>query len=77
MGNEEILNEKSEIFYKDLTFDKNNITNLEDSSENLNEKISLRISLTNIQNNCNYSIQIFSLDNRDNFVKEMFISCSV
>ena len=66
MGNEEILNEKSEIFYKDLTFDKNNITNLEDSSENLNEKISLRISLTNIQNNCNYSIQIFSLDNKNN-----------
>ena len=69
MGNEEIKEEKSENFFKDLTIDTNNdIKNLEDTAKNLNEKVSLRISISNIEKGYNYSLQIFELNGQSNRV---------
>ena len=70
MGNEEILNEKSQKYFSDLTSKTNtnlqNIQTLEKTSENLNEKVSLRISISKIQDEYNYSLQIFSLSGESN-----------
>ena len=61
MGNsEEIKNEKSQIFFSDLTNNSNNIPSIQNTAENLKEKVSLRVSLSNIQKVYNYSLQIFS-----------------
>ena len=68
MGNEEIRNEKSEKYFLDLSLNSNNLQDLQNNAENLNEKVSLRITLTNIQNNYNYSFQIFSVNGPSNLL---------
>ena len=66
MGNEEILEEKSEKYFNYLTSNSNdNIKSFEESAENLHEKISLKISINNIKKDYNYSLQIFSINNQN------------
>ena len=66
MGNDEIKNEKSEKYFKDLTSKNNDIPSLEKNAENLNEKVSLSISINNIQKSYKYSLQIFSFSGESN-----------
>jgi len=66
MGSEEILEEKSEKYFNYLTtYSNDNIKSFETSSENLREKVSLRISITNIKKDYNYSLQIFSINHQN------------
>ena len=59
MGNEEIRNQKSKKFFIDLTRE-NYIPKELEKGDDLSEKIALRISLSNIQRDCVYSIQLLS-----------------
>lgn len=65
MGNEEIRNERSLKFFSDLTL-LNCTENLDGNVNDLNEKISLNISISNIERNINYNIQIFNFTNPSN-----------
>ena len=60
MGNEEIKRKRSQKFFKDLT--ANNMQN-KGGVDDLSEKIALRISLSNIQRDSGYSIQLFNPTN--------------
>ena len=69
MGNEEILKETSQKYFSDLSLNSANIQlGLQSSAESLNEKVSLKISITNIQYGYNYSFQIFSENDPSNLV---------
>jgi hypothetical protein len=69
MGNEEIRNETSQKYFSDLTSNSSlNLGNSQYSAENLNEKVSLRILLTNIQNEYDYSLQIYSINGPSNLI---------
>ena len=69
MGNsEEIKEEKSQIFFSDLTSNSNNTQIIPNTAENLREKVSLRISLINIQKEYNYSLQIFSKNDQADLI---------
>ena len=67
-NNEEIKEEKSQIFFSDLTSNSNNTQIIPNTAENLREKVSLRISLTNIQKEYNYSLQIFSKNDQADLI---------
>ena len=59
MGNEEIKKERSQKFFSDLT--RVNCTqNQTGNVDDLNEKIALRVSLSNIHRDSGYSIQLFN-----------------
>ena len=68
MGNEEIRNEKSQKYFSDLSSNSLNLETSQYSAENLNEKVSLRIRLTNIQDEYDYSLQIFSVKGQSNII---------
>ena len=71
MGNEEIRNERSLKFFSDLTL-LNCTENLDGNVNHLNEKISLNISIFNIERNSNYNIQIFNFSNPSNKLPPKF-----
>ena len=59
MGNEEIKKQKSQKYFSDLT--RVNCTqNQTGNVDDLNEKIALRVSLSNIHKDSGYSIQLFN-----------------
>ena len=59
MGNEEIKKEKSQKYFADLT--RVNCTqNQTGNADDLNEKIALRVSLSNIHKDSGYSVQLFN-----------------
>ena len=65
MGNDEIKKIRSQKFYSDLN--RVNCTQREEGNINdLNEKISLKASITNIEKSARYSIQIFSVFGQTN-----------
>ena len=59
MGNDEIKKQRSQIFFSDLTRG-NCAQNSTGNADDLKEKVALRISLTNIQKDSGYSIQLFN-----------------
>ena len=59
MGSDEIKKERSQKFFQDLT--QNNTTqNQSGNTDDLNEKVALRISISNIQKDSGYCIQLFN-----------------
>ena len=59
MGNDEIKKTKRKMFFTDASVPQSQTGNVED----LSEKIALRISLSNIQKDSGYNIQLFSILN--------------
>lgn len=60
MGNEEIRYEKSQKYYSDLT--RVNCTqNASGNVDDLNEKVSLKLSVAHIEQGCRYQIQLFNM----------------
>ena len=59
MGNEEIKKQRSEKYFTDASTPQTQTGSVDD----LSEKIALRISLSNIEKNAGYNIQLFSVIN--------------
>ena len=59
MGNEEIKKQRSEIYFKDLS-NLNGPQGAQGSADSLSEKIALRVSLSNIQKEYGYNIQLIN-----------------
>ena len=59
MGNEEIKKQRSEKYFKDLTV-PNGPPGAQGSADSLSEKIALRVSISNIQKEYGYNIQLIN-----------------
>ena len=59
MGNDEIKKQRSQKFFQDLT-QTSTQNNLSGNVDELKEKVALRISLSNIQKDSGYNIQLFN-----------------
>ena len=65
MGNDEIKKIRSQKFYSDLN--RVNCTqNAQGNPDDLNEKIALKASITNIEKSASYTIQLFSVYGQSN-----------
>ena len=60
MGNEEIRKQRSKKFFTDLTQNNGMQNGNNENADELKEKVALRVSLSNIQKNSGYNIQIFN-----------------
>ena len=63
MGNEEIRKERSQKYFSDLTTKNTLAPN--NPSQTLSEKVSLKITISNIETNYRYQIQLFNLENQN------------
>ena len=60
MGNEEIKKQKAEKYFSDLTASNNGLQGAQGGADSLCEKITLRVSISNIQKDFGYNIQLIN-----------------
>ena len=64
MGNDEIKKQRSQKFFSDTT-NPNGQSNPQSGVDELKEKVALRVSLSNIQKDYGYNIQMFNIINQN------------